>query len=178
MEQTKKDLIKVEKKKKHIYVIIIAILIVDQVVKIILSMVGDITIIPNVFQLHIVQNVQGAYGVNSDSTILYIFTNIIVLGIVFRFLKMENQFVDTKLKIFLSFLLAGGISNLIDRLVRGYVVEYIDFTKWMPIPVLNFADIFIMIGWLCIVARFAAFTVKEWRKNKEEKIIKNEKEES
>ena len=56
--------------------------------------------------------------------------------------------------------------------------KYIDFTKVIPIPVLNLADIFIAIGWICIVARFASFTVKEWRKNKEEKIIKNEKEES
>ena len=139
-------------------------------------MIGDITVIPNVLQFHIVQNTQGTYGVDTDSTILYVFTNIIVLGIVYRFLKIENQFVDTKLKIFLSFVLAGGISNLIDRLVRGYVVEYIDFTNVVPLPILNLADIFIIIGWICIVARFASFTVNEWRKSKEENNIKNEKE--
>ncbi len=176
MEQIKKDLIKVKEKKKHIYVIIFAILIVDQIIKIILSVIGDITVIPNVLQFHIVQNTQGTYGVDTDSTILYVFTNIIVLGIVYRFLKIENQFVDTKLKIFLSFVLAGGISNLIDRLVRGYVVEYIDFTNVVPLPILNLADIFIIIGWICIVARFASFTVNEWRKSKEENNIKNEKE--
>ena len=176
MEQIKKDLIKVKEKKKHMYVIIFAILIVDQIIKIILSVIGDITVIPNVLQFHIVQNTQGTYGVDTDSTILYVFTNIIVLGIVYRFLKIENQFVDTKLKIFLSFVLAGGISNLIDRLVRGYVVEYIDFTNVVPLPILNLADIFIIIGWICIVARFASFTVNEWRKSKEENNIKNEKE--
>ena len=176
MEQIKKDLIKVKEKKKHIYVIIFAILIVDQIIKIILSVIGDITVIPNVLQFHIVQNTQGTYGVDTDSTILYVFTNIIVLGIVYRFLKIENQFVDTELKIFLSFVLAGGISNLIDRLVRGYVVEYIDFTNVVPLPILNLADIFIIIGWICIVARFASFTVNEWRKSKEENNIKNEKE--
>ena len=176
MEQIKKDLIKVKENKKHIYVIIFAILIVDQIIKIILSVIGDITVIPNVLQFHIVQNTQGTYGVDTDSTILYVFSNIIVLGIVYRFLKIENQFVDTKLKIFLSFVLAGGISNLIDRLVRGYVVEYIDFTNVVPLPILNLADIFIIIGWICIVARFASFTVNEWRKSKEENNIKNEKE--
>ena len=176
MEQIKKDLIKVKENKKHIYIIIFAILIVDQIIKIILSVIGDITVIPNVLQFHIVQNTQGTYGVDTDSTILYVFTNIIVLGIVYRFLKIENQFVDTKLKIFLSFVLAGGISNLIDRLVRGYVVEYIDFTNVVPLPILNLADIFIIIGWICIVARFASFTVNEWRKSKEENNIKNEKE--
>ena len=90
---------------------------------------------------------------------------------------MENQFVDRKLKIFLSFVLAGGLSNLIDRLVRGYVFEYIDFTQAVPVPVFNLADIFVTIGWLCIVARFAFFTVNEWRKNKVQKIEKREKDE-
>ena len=111
MEQTKKDLIKVKEKKKYFYVIILVILVVDQVIKITLSAIGDVTVIPDVFQLHIVQNTQGIYGVDSDSTILYVFTNIIVLGIVFRFLRMENQFVDTKLKIFLSFVRVWILSD-------------------------------------------------------------------
>lgn len=140
-------------------------------------MCGNITIIPNILQFQIKENVEGNYVVNSNSTILYIFTNIVVLVMVFKFLRMENQFVDRKLKIFLSFVLAGGLSNLIDRLVRGYVFEYIDFTQAVPVPVFNLADIFVTIGWLCIVARFAFFTVNEWRKNKVQKIEKREKDE-
>lgn len=140
-------------------------------------MCGNITIIPNILQFQIKENVEGNYVVNSNSTILYIFTNIVVLVMVFKFLRMENQFVDRKLKIFFSFVLAGGLSNLIDRLVRGYVFEYIDFTQAVPVPVFNLADIFVTIGWLCIVARFAFFTVNEWRKNKVQKIEKREKDE-
>lgn len=140
-------------------------------------MCGNVTIIPNILQFKIKENIEGNYVVNSNSTILYIFTNIVVLVMVFKFLRMENQFVDRKLKIFLSFVLAGGLSNLIDRLVRGYVFEYIDFTQAVPVPVFNLADIFVTIGWLCIVARFAFFTVNEWRKNKVQKIEKREKDE-
>lgn len=140
-------------------------------------MCGNVTIIPNILQFQIKENIEGNYVVNSNSTILYIFTNIVVLVMVFKFLRMENQFVDRKLKIFLSFVLAGGLSNLIDRLVRGYVFEYIDFTQAVPVPVFNLADIFVTIGWLCIVARFAFFTVNEWRKNKVQKIEKREKDE-
>lgn len=140
-------------------------------------MCGNVTIIPNILQFKIKENIEGNYVVNSNSTILYIFTNIVVLVMVFKFLRMENQFVDRKLKIFFSFVLAGGLSNLIDRLVRGYVFEYIDFTQAVPVPVFNLADIFVTIGWLCIVARFAFFTVNEWRKNKVQKIEKREKDE-
>ena len=43
----------------------------------------------------------------------------------------------------LSLMLAGAVSNFIDRLLLGYVVDYIN-TGWFP--VFNLADIFISIG--------------------------------
>ena len=46
----------------------------------------------------------------------------------------------------LSFIIAGGISNLIDRAVRGGVVDFIDLKI---VPVFNMADLFISMG--CII---------------------------
>ena len=66
----------------------------------------------------------------------------------------------------MSFILAGGISNVIDKVFRGYVTEFIDFGQVINLPVFNVADIFILIGWVAIAAIFAAFTVKEWRNKK------------
>ena len=37
----------------------------------------------------------------------------------------------------------GAIGNYIDRLYRGYVVDYIDFKVW---PIFNFADICVVVG--------------------------------
>lgn len=45
-----------------------------------------------------------------------------------------------------SFIIGGAIGNYIDRLVRGYVIDFIDFKVW---PVFNFADICIVVG--CIM---------------------------
>jgi len=52
------------------------------------------------------------------------------------------------LQIGLSCLLGGSIGNLLDRIVRSYVVDYLDITIW---PVFNFADIMINIGVFFIV---------------------------
>lgn len=43
----------------------------------------------------------------------------------------------------LAFILGGSAGNLIDRILRGYVIDYIDVTVW---PVFNLADIMINLG--------------------------------
>jgi|WetSurMetagenome_2_1015567.scaffolds.fasta_scaffold13025_5 hypothetical protein len=48
----------------------------------------------------------------------------------------------------LSLILAGGISNLIDRLYFGCIIDFIDLQIW---PVFNFADIYITIGAIAIL---------------------------
>ena len=97
---------------------------------------------------------------------MYVVTNFIILSVIFKFITAQNEYVDNKLKFFLTLILAGGISNVIDRLIRGYVVEFIDFTPSLPLPIFNFADICTVIGWVSVAAIFAVFTVKEWRSNK------------
>lgn len=100
----------------------------------------------------------------SNSTIMYVATNLVILGVIFKFMTTQNQFVDRKFKVFLSFILAGGISNTIERMARGYVTGLIDFGH--NLPIVNVADIFVILGWISVAATFAVFTVKEWRSKK------------
>ena len=78
----------------------------------------------------------------------------------------QNGYVALKQKVLLSFILAGGISNVIDRVFRGYVTEFI---KIPYLPVWNIADIFVILGWMGTAAIFASFTVNEWRNSKVKK---------
>lgn len=157
---------KIKKEYIVLLIIVLAILIIDQISKICISNINEIEIIPNVLKFSIIQNTKPAYGIGSGSTLMYVLTNIVILSVIFKFVTTQNDYVDTKLKVFLSFIFAGGISNVIDRILRGYVVEFIDFNQLISFPIFNIADIFTIIGWVCIAAIFAAFTVNEWRKDK------------
>ena len=142
-----------EKKKKinkfdiAIIIIIIAIIVIDQISKI------------------IVQNTY-SMGTDSNSGTMYIVTNLIIIVLITRFMLSQNQFIDKILKVFLSFIVAGGISNLIDRIARGYVLEWINISRMEWLPMFNIADIFVLAGWILVVGKFTYFTAKELRKLK------------
>ena len=153
---------KIKKEYKLIVPIIILVLI-DQLLKFVILKVGN----------PIYQNTSGTYGVDSNSTFTYIVTNLIVVLIAFKFATSQNQFVDKKIKVFLILIISGGVSNTIDRIFRGFVVEFIKIGK---LPVFNLADIFILIGWVSMAGIYAVFTTHEIKERKIEKQNKNKKE--
>lgn len=142
-----KNVKKINKFDIAIIIIIIAIIVIDQISKI------------------IVQNTY-SMGTDSNSGTMYIVTNLIIIVLITRFMLSQNQFIDKILKVFLSFIVAGGISNLIDRIARGYVLEWINISRIEWLPMFNIADIFVLAGWILVVGKFTYFTVKELRKLK------------
>lgn len=168
---------KISKEKIALLILIIVLIIVDQITKILIVNTGEIFVIQGILKFSVTQNTSGAYGVGSNSTIMYAITNLIVIAIVYKFMASQNEYIDRKLKVFLSFIIAGGISNTIDKIFRGYVVEFIDLKQFIPLPVFNIADLLVIIGWVSLAAIFAAFTVKEMRKGKADKQ-ENEKKEN
>lgn len=157
---------KIKKEYKMLLAIILILVIIDQILKFIVLKNNNLVLIDGILKFSIYENTNGTYGVDSNSTIMYVLTNIIIIVIAFQFITSQNQFVDKKIKMFLSLIIAGGISNSIDRIFRGYVVEFIDFTELIKLPIFNFADIYILIGWVSMVAIFAAFTAKELKNRK------------
>lgn len=146
-----------------IIIAIIVLILIDQIIKVAVINIGDKTIIPEILNFSISRNVGGTYGVSSNSTVTYVLTNLIVVAIAFKFITSQNQFIDKKIKVFLTLVIAGGLSNCIDRIFRGYVVEFIQIMK---LPIFNFADICILVGWVSMVAIFASFSAKELKNRK------------
>lgn len=58
-------------------------------------------------------------------------------------------------------IISGGISNLIDRIFKGYVVDYIDISQLFNYPIFNIADISIVIGGALIVGYIVVKTIKK-----------------
>ena len=71
------------------------------------------------------------------------------------------------MKLAYSLILAGGITNLIDRLFRGFVIDYIDINNLFEYPIFNLADICIVIGVIVIMITVIIKTVQSQEKEYE-----------
>ena len=75
-------------------------------------------------------------------------------------------------KFALTLVLAGGLSNLLDRMSRGYVVDYFAI-QWKVLKkvVFNLADIFIILGSGILVLTQTAEGVKDWVKARKKESV-------
>lgn len=152
--------------KKKIIPIAIGMIIIlfDQLTKLIL-LNKNITVIPGFIDFTYTENTGAAFGIGSNNIIMVILVNIIILGFVIKFLKNNSERIDFLITIPLIAILAGGISNLIDRLCRGFVIDFIDVNIF-NFPNFNIADISIVLGIFTLIAVITKQIIIE---NKEEK---------
>ena len=156
-------------KHKKVWLIIlgICIILLDQITKVIL--IGkNITVIPNVLNFTYTENTGVAFGIGSNNLLFIIIVNIIVLGMIIKFIKEREEQVNFSILISLILILSGGIGNLIDRIVRGYVIDFIDVNLF-NFPNFNIADISISIGIISLIFILCNSILKE-KKAEEEKI--------
>ncbi|MFG6325855.1 MAG: signal peptidase II [Lachnospiraceae bacterium] len=115
----------------------------------------SVTVIKGFFDLTYVENRGAAWGVLSGRiSILVIITVILIPIFVFcmlRIYKNKELLDSSKLKrvsllhFDLILLLSGAVGNFIDRIIKGYVVDFFQFT-FFDFPVFNVADCYITIG--------------------------------
>ena len=93
-----------------------------------------------------VRNRGAAFGLFPQFQWLYLAAAVLV-GI--YILVAGHRFGTTLMRqMLLGLILGGAVSNGIDRLVQGYVVDFIDLHRW---PVFNVADMSIVVGILLAV---------------------------
>ena len=98
----------------------------------------------DLFSITHVRNNGAAWSIMEGKTILLTVIAVIAIAVVI-FLIASGKF---KLKlevIMLSFIMAGGIGNIIDRIRYKEVIDYIR-TDFIDFPVFNFADICVVVG--------------------------------
>lgn len=104
-------------------------------------------IIDGFFELTYIENPGAAFGILKGRQALFVIITILVIaGILFYFYKNYKLMCIVE-KISLSLILAGAVGNFIDRLLRGYVIDFFSFQlgKYY-FPVFNIADISIVVG--------------------------------
>lgn len=128
-------------------IIFVILLVIDQISKIIaINTNVNITIIDNILNFKLIFNKGIAFGIGQGKNIgTFVVTNIIVLGIIIRFIWLQKERIDALTMCSLFIILAGGAGNFIDRLFRGQVVDFIEVFPNIHFPIFNIADICIVI---------------------------------
>ena len=142
-------------RKSYYFLVVVVLMGLDQLTKALIvrsiTLQGSREVIPGFFNLTHVRNRGAIFGFlsHSDSRILFIFLTLVsvaALGLViYYFLKTPVS--ERLMKISLSLILAGALGNLIDRLFRGHVIDFLDFyVKDWHWPSFNVADSCITVG--------------------------------
>ncbi len=101
-------------------------------------------IIKDFFYLTYLENRGAAFGILQNFRWVFIILTIAVVGgMIWYFIKNRNLVLRTSL----AFIISGAVGNFIDRVLRGFVVDFLDFYPFgYDFPIFNVADICINIG--------------------------------
>lgn len=133
--------------KKKVYILAGISLLMDQITKLLAYFyLNNLVIIPNFFNLTYVENTGAAWGMLDNNRIILVCVSAITLLVISKYLKSENNI--SKLSMVSYGILIGGIfGNLLDRLFRGYVIDFLNFNIFgYSFPVFNVADVLIVVG--------------------------------
>ena len=140
-------------KSYRFYFILISILIIlsDQLTKYIINL-NHTSLINNdliFFSIDYVKNYGAAFNILSGSRIfLSTVSTIITLYLIYFILCKKN--ISNLNLLSYSFILAGTVGNGIDRIIKGYVIDFINL-NFIDFPVFNIADISINVGLILII---------------------------
>ena len=111
----------------------------------------DIILIRGALQLRYIENRGAAFGILKDSRLFFIILTIIFVVVITAFYAhYYKKHAGIALVLLYSFLTAGAVGNFIDRLVHGFVVDFIYFSL-IDFPVFNVADIYITCSCVLII---------------------------
>lgn len=145
-------------------VIVILGIALDQVTKYLatakLKNQPNFVIWEGVFELDYLENTGSAFGMFQGQRWLLLIVGVIFMALViFLMLRLPEGKKYAITHIILAFLVAGGVGNMIDRFVLGYVVDFFSFVL-INYPIFNVADIYVVCATIGLFIMFL-FVFKE-----------------
>lgn len=140
------------RKKEKFFLVILILAIVDQAIKLFVILGKDklpVTIIKNTLEIVYCENLGAAFSIGSGSTVIITAVTAVIMAMMLYFIYKKYEKITSKMLMGAALLISGGIGNLLDRVFRRYVVDYIYF-RIIDFPVFNFADICVVIGVIII----------------------------
>lgn len=140
---------------KKMTIISILVFLIDRIIKVIVSSNFKLNvrnkIVDGFFYITNCHNEGAAFSIFDGSRIFLILVTFIVLFLFYRYL-IKNKNVSKLQTISYGILLGGILGNLFDRVVYGYVIDYLDFIIFnFDFAIFNFADMAIVVSAFIII---------------------------
>ena len=129
------------------------LIVADLLTKLAASKLGsrEVVLIPGVLSLSYIENHGAAFGIMQGRQWLLIVISAVIIAAAVVFCIRRIR--DTRyryLRVLTVFLVAGALGNMIDRIMLGYVRDFIYF-KLIDFPVFNVADIYVTVSAVLIL---------------------------
>ena len=146
---------------------LILLLVLDQLTKlgaaVFLKDRGPVTILPGIFQLQYLENRGAAFGMLENMQwIFVVFALVITAAAVWFYLHIPPVRRFMIMRVLCVALSAGALGNMLDRLLHGYVIDFLEF-DFIRFPVFNVADVCVVLG--CVLAFIALLRAEGGQKH-------------
>lgn len=135
-------------KKRKFLMIILILIIADQISKYFIEINKyklPKVIINNILSFTYCKNKGVAFGIGYGKVGIITIITIIVIIVALILIIKNYKKINKLILIGIAMMISGGIGNLIDRIFRAYVVDFIDF-RIIDFPIFNIADICVVVG--------------------------------
>lgn len=155
------------------FAVIIVTVFLDQLTKYLtvlhLKPIDTHPIIEDILHLTYVENTGAAFGMMKNARWIFMITSTVAIIGILAYMIYRTYIKKDKMHwmeaMSLSLIVGGGIGNMIDRTVLGYVVDMID-CRFINFAVFNVADSFVCIGAGVMILYIAVLTAKEYKVTK------------
>ena len=134
---------------------VLLLLGLDQLTKylavIYLMPIREYVIIEGVFSLLYHENAGMAFGLFQGGRWFFVVITVIAMAFfVIYYIKLPQSAYHNKQRFFLLLIMGGALGNFVDRLLHGYVVDFL-FIRIINFPIFNVADVFLVVGVFSLV---------------------------
>jgi lipoprotein signal peptidase len=108
-----------------------------------------VSLIPGWLELQYSENRGAAFGLLQDGRIFFLIITVVVLiAMAWFYFRIPEKKRYLPIMILLPIIAAGAIGNMIDRLLNGFVVDFV-YLSIINFPIFNLADIF--VSWSAVL---------------------------
>ena len=138
-----------------LFFLFLTLVILDQITKALVinffNLYDSVALLPMI-NLTFVVNYGFAFGLLNNPSLNQILVSLVILAIIIYFLYLLIKTQDKIFQLTLTLILAGAFGNFIDRIFRGFVIDFIDIYigkyHW---PAFNIADSCITLGFIVLM---------------------------